>query len=297
MTAISAYDENIFYAPHLMKCSSYYSTPALYQVNKAGSSPYCLTDIFYNSVNFPPGLSGVDLQFIGDEDISLEQMDFKRSEREMSMLDYIIEAFRRLLSFIFCCDSDETIGVELTEEFREIVLSLPEDIQQQLYQNLHKVSIEEHAIALDLYEHLSPLSDTERGVILTKLFLGAYVIIDDNGDTYHEWVQRLENKVHRISSHESNDKQYAVRGSIYKEFLFSKKTIELPDGTTKEVTWFQMERYPAKFGCYLAHLWTWLLYKCTGENQGPYGSTPHRETSDPLIIYRHPPVQSSEYVD
>lgn len=118
--------------------------------------------------------------------------------------------------------------------------------------------------------------------LIYEIFKGGYVILEDDGKTYAEW-SKLKSCRERLSSHASDAKQYGIQGPIVKEWLFSRK--QLPDerGNPKVVTWFQLERYPTQWVYSIAHLWTYVLYKWTGENQGPYGSSKYQE-SFPLLL-------------
>ena len=51
-------------------------------------------------------------------------------------------------------------------------------------------------------------------------------------------------------------------------------------------TWFQMERYPSNGSMkeYALHGWTYVLYKISGKNVGPFGKSDYIDNS-PIIFY------------
>ncbi|WP_068468285.1 hypothetical protein [Candidatus Protochlamydia phocaeensis] len=204
-----------------------------------------------------------------------------RHVNHSSLVRSVVKAFKNFLGLFFGKKSPATR--ELQGEFKHLISQFPRKIQKAFLERLSKITDEERYTATYLREKIDWTGLDQKDIIL-KILNGAYVLIEDDGKTYQDWTAHLEEKHERPSSHESNAKQYAFRGPIASEGLFSKKTITLPDGTKKEATWFQLERYPAKLGYYIAHLWTWLLYKKTGLNQGPFGSSPHSEKSNPLVL-------------
>lgn len=199
------------------------------------------------------------------------------------VINPLVKAFKRFANFLL---GRSKLTTRLTKEFKFIVSKLPEVIQEQILDRFHKISEEEHQLARYLKDKLDlSSSGMDEHQLLSEIFRGGYVMIDDGGKTYEELCKNLKNKHARLSSHESNGvTQYAIRGPIVKECLFSTKEIIQPDGSTKKVSWFQLERYPAKLIYHIPHLYTWALYKLTGQNQGPYGESSHREGSNPIVL-------------
>jgi hypothetical protein len=129
--------------------------------------------------------------------------------------------------------------------------------------------------------------------LILEILKGAHVVLDDGGRSYKDWSQTKQLKDHcikRISSHESNRKaQYAIRGAVLKEFLFSQRLTTEKDRTERNMTnskatWFQLERHPIKLGYYLLHFLSWINYRITGLNQGPFGESAYTEKINPLIL-------------
>jgi hypothetical protein len=180
--------------------------------------------------------------------------------------------------------ADANRNTSSSNKFEDIFKNVPLSIKNKVQKNLKSISVEEGEIIDDLKDLIDSSKRDQWDKCLKKILKGAYVVIVDGGYMYNQWEANCENKQTRVSSHESNSIQYGIRGKVFKEVLFSKKVMELPNGTLKEVTWLQMERYPTKLGYFILHLWTWVLYKITGKNQGPYGSSSHTEKSDPLVI-------------
>ena len=116
--------------------------------------------------------------------------------------------------------------------------------------------------------------------ILEEMLKGAYLRFEDNGELYNKLVHLFHaNLQKRRSSHDSCAQQYSFSGPIVKEILF---------GVSKEnglkTTWIQFERHdtntPVNF---VLHLGDYFLYKWTGKNIGPYGSSNYTE-SNPLKV-------------
>jgi hypothetical protein len=121
-------------------------------------------------------------------------------------------------------------------------------------------------------------------LVMLELLYGAYFVIEDGGKNYDQWKKGPDSLLgikRRLSSHCSDNSQYAFRGSFFKEFLFSTKS----DENGKRVTWFQLERYPATFLMNIHHLVTYILYKFTGKNQGPFGASIYRENFNEFVLY------------
>lgn len=125
---------------------------------------------------------------------------------------------------------------------------------------------------------------------ISEILQGAHVWLDDEGKTYDEWIEKMESKEERISSHPSSDAQFSVRGPFVKELLFSKIT----DQNGKIYRWFQLENNPFQYGYFLRYIRDYFLYKLFGRNQGPYGSSVFRD-SKPLILYSHNSFTSIDF--
>lgn len=186
---------------------------------------------------------------------------------------------------------------EITNEIMQIVRQLPTKTQELLNAHLHSMTHEELYFLEYMVKNidLTRLPDEFKNnpqLLMAEVLRGAYIQIEDGGTSYDDWCAHMPDKFLRLSSHESDSPQYAFRGPIVSEALFSRKAVAQPDGTKKIVTWFQLERYPAKFGYNMLHLWTWVLYKMSGKNQGPFGDSDHREKSNPITLYLKPRTQA-----
>ena len=107
------------------------------------------------------------------------------------------------------------------------------------------------------------------------LWQGSHVIILDNGYLYNTWSQ-LPTALPRFSSH--------YRQVPVQQLLFGKTAT---DGST----WFQMEAHgfdpndiynDPDLAVY--HGQDFLKYRFHGMNVGPFGFSPHTETSHPIIL-------------
>ncbi len=92
---------------------------------------------------------------------------------------------------------------------------------------------------------------------------GAYIIILDNGLFYNSNT----GKTRCITEHNTTSPVYDIVGDPGNILV----------GLTSENhTWLQWERS----NCIsFQHLWDWFLYKWTGNNQGPYGSSTNTENN------------------
>lgn len=167
----------------------------------------------------------------------------------------------------------------VTQEFKKLVNEHVHK-HKHILDDLRITESEYHSLKI-FGEIIKELPITEKARFLREVLSGAYVQIDDGGTFYAEWVKDQNLKIEpRQSSHKSSAKQYSFQGPLFKECLFSKKKLE--DG--REVTWFQLERYPAGKLYLIPHLVTWALYRVTGKNQGPHGSSAHTENKNPLVL-------------
>lgn len=118
------------------------------------------------------------------------------------------------------------------------------------------------------------------GISAVDLWLGSHIILgNDKGRYYKEW--RCLGASPRTSSH-----YRAVRTPQYEvAFLRHGLLFGLDrDGNT----WLQMENHsagnPAAFDRIIGHCADYIEHLRTGMNIGPLGFSPHRETSNPLLV-------------
>lgn len=111
-----------------------------------------------------------------------------------------------------------------------------------------------------------------------QILVGAHVRLEDNGKAYAEWVKTMNDKKLRLSSHPSDQSQYAIQGTMIKELLFSRLE---DNGNT--YTWFQLENHPVSLGYMIRHMKDYMKYLITSENQGPYGSSKATHNA-PIIL-------------
>ena len=173
---------------------------------------------------------------------------------------------------------------EVITHFKNFISYIPDVAQSFILEKMEKITNEELYLMTYLHEYVDWTGIDQKQAI-AEILCGGYVYFDDGGQTYHHWSNHLEDKQSRISSHQSNGfKQYSIQGQIVKEMLFSKKIIKDDLGISKEVSWFQCERFNIKNGQFFRHLGTWFLYKLRKKNQGPYGESAHTEHYNPLIL-------------
>lgn len=110
-----------------------------------------------------------------------------------------------------------------------------------------------------------------------EMLSGAHIRLNDKGATCEAWA-KLAGVKNRISSHPSDGQQYAIRGALIKELLFSAISDQ-----GKIYSWFQLENNPVSFGSAVRHMIDYVKYKISAANQGPYGSSPMTDL-EPLCI-------------
>ncbi len=199
----------------------------------------------------------------------------------------LMNIFTQFINFLYGTGTQKSALSKLSTKKRKVISKLSETVRASIYKRAKGITAEEIYITNYVNSRLN-FSHEEKAKLLEEILKGAYVMIDDGGKTYGDWVNNCIQKHHRLSSHRASATQYAIRGSIVSECLFSKKIIKDSNGAEREVTWFQLERYPAKWAYHILHLWSWGIYKIAKKNQGPFGESIHQENSKPLILDLRP---------
>lgn len=168
--------------------------------------------------------------------------------------------------------------------------STKEEYNRRIYEIQRNV--ENLNLPPEQYQFLQRLME-ETGVNLVDLWQGSHIITLDNGYLYDLWSQSSKAKP-RISSHYKQVRlqQYGF-DFLDHQLLFGKTAL---DGST----WFQMEAHGfQKRDVYqdpdlvVYHGQDFLKYRIHNLNVGPFGFSPHTETSNPIIRpYR--PIQTQK---
>jgi hypothetical protein len=146
---------------------------------------------------------------------------------------------------------------------------LAEDQKREAFHNMRGATADELDILLHLFD--SPESRKLTG----EIFRGAHVRICDKGARYDDW-KTLPTAHTRDSSHDSDGDQYHVDGRLTHTILF---------GKLAGWTWLQLESHPIyDLVNLIGHGLDYYRYWRYDKNQGPYGTSPHAEHRDPLII-------------
>lgn len=147
--------------------------------------------------------------------------------------------------------------------------NLAEDQKRKARHNLRRATPDEVDILARLFE------PPESWKFAGQIFRGAHVRIYDKGARYDDW-KTLPTAGTRSSSHQSVGDQYHVDGPLTHTILF---------GKFSGWTWLQLENHPIQdVVSFVGHMVDYINYKRSGDNQGPYGSSPHAEHSNPLVI-------------
>ncbi len=203
------------------------------------------------------------------------------TNRSSSFITKILKVLRKfIVEPLF--GKKSILSKHIVLEFRKILEQLPEYLQKKILHDL-RITHEEHCFLQHLGDILKNYPDEKKLEVVKEALHGAYIQIEDGGSFYDKWVEEVPSKKRRDSSHRSSAPQYSFQGPLCKECLFSKKWVKDAEGE-REVTWFQLERYPVERAWLFAHFFTWIIYKFTGENQGPHGTSSHTEYSDPIVL-------------
>ncbi|MBA3957760.1 MAG: hypothetical protein H0X51_05125 [Parachlamydiaceae bacterium] len=202
----------------------------------------------------------------------------------------VVKAFQRLMHYLLdkgklTIDQYE-LNIRVDSEYGEasakmlgILKSMFFEKQKKKYYQAIRHLAEAKGNQKDLIKDLAKLSK------IGEILKGGYLRIEDGGETYRKWAKFKERKK-RWSSHRSEGQQYAIRGNFVKEALFGQVRIN-----GKLHSWIQLERHPAKFGYHTRHLVTYVQYKWTNKNQGPWGDSRHTEKRNPLrVAHLAPPA-------
>ncbi len=161
------------------------------------------------------------------------------------------------------------VAVAMQEEVK-ICPKLLKNIQKQF----KHATPEEIIVIVDI---LSLCVESKRD--LEEFFKGGHLVIEDDGELYNKW-NTFTRKTDRnnSSSHDSIDKQFSIQGPLVKECLIGTRMVG-----DKKATWIQLESHPTSVLHVIGHLVSFLKYKLTGKNQGPYGQSKYTEKK-PCII-------------
>jgi len=146
---------------------------------------------------------------------------------------------------------------------------LAADEKREAHDKLRRAAPDEYSILSLLFEI------PEAWKFTGEIFRGAHVRICDKGARYCDW-KTLPTADTRRSSHRSDGDQYHVDGPLSHTILF---------GKFSGWTWLQLEGSPIQdLVSLIGHGWDYLKYLRSGDNQGPYGSSPHAENNNPLVL-------------
>jgi len=202
------------------------------------------------------------------------------TNRSSSFVTQILKFLRKyILEPLF--GKKSTLSTHIALEFRKLIEGLPVYLQKKILHDL-RVTQAEFCFLEHLGAIISKYPDSEKLEVVKHALHGAYIQIEDGGRFYDEWVRTVHPKKSRHSTHASSASQYSFQGPLCKECLFSKKWVEDAQGA-REVSWFQLERYPVERAWLFAHFFSWVVYKFTGENQGPHGTSEHTE-ANPIVL-------------
>ena len=154
--------------------------------------------------------------------------------------------------------------------------------------SLRNINEDEARILNDILSILNGEKIEKKIEILTKLFNGAQVHLKGE-HYYHRWKTGKHFSRENLSSHDSNKAQYSVRGAVVIACLVGTRKDENGDIHT----WFQFERHQVGGSNIIdfmintiAHLCNWILYRFTGKNIGPHGSSQYTD-NNPFFLEKN----------
>ena len=119
---------------------------------------------------------------------------------------------------------------------------------------------------------------------LVHLFKGGHFVIEDGGKCWQEGA-KMEGSKPRRSSHQSLDSQYSFQSKLVKECLFGTRMVN-----GKKCSWVQLESHATGIRNILGHFLSFIQYKLSGKNIGPYGKSAYTEAR-PLSLKIPPRAQ------
>ncbi len=173
---------------------------------------------------------------------------------------------------------------------------LPEQNRKKILQ-IYKKATESELILIDFM-----LGKMEHPEQVIHFFLGAHIELHgDDGENYKKWKRVFgahgkDSMKSRISSHQSEDPQFAIAGPLLSEALFGTRFVD--NDNKSKCTWIQLESRPVtspkewfknrrEFVQLLIDLFLHLLdfidYRWNQNNIGPYGKSTFTE-KNPLVI-------------
>ncbi len=174
-------------------------------------------------------------------------------------------------------------GLEDTEENRALRAKVEQTFNEEIPSYNELVVLED---VVNIINEIPTGSMNKQGKanLLAEILQGAHVRINDGGKLYEKWSALGAES--RISSHPSKEgsTQYGINGPWVHEVLFGVLEQDV-NGGPSDVTFFQLENsaFGRGFGDSILHCWDYILYKTTGDNQGPYGGSSHTD-SKPISL-------------
>lgn len=184
------------------------------------------------------------------------------------------------------------ISRKVIGEFRQLLGKIPLSFQKSIFRELSEISKSERELFEYLDSHID-FTKCDRTTVMLEILKGAYCMFDDDAKAYNKFAG-LDGAEARISSHESDDVQFAICGSFIKTSLFSRKKIKDSEGNLRPVSWMQLERYPLTLKLAVAHWSAYIIYKLIKQNIGPYGTSIYKEDNPlilPLLSKKNPPSE------
>ncbi len=196
--------------------------------------------------------------------------------------------------------NEVTVKEDITAKLIDKLLpfALPQVQIGKFKESLNRASYREKKFLLDVIEQLhgyaykkcEGITEDEKFRIylqlLSEFLRGGQVHFDDGGKLYEAWhtckLSDFDSKGEEssalasrdgLSSHQSDDPQFSIRGNSINEGLFGTRTFK----NGKKHTWLQLESHSTGITNLVGHLLAYVEYKMTGHNVGQYGNSKYKE--------------------
>lgn len=186
-----------------------------------------------------------------------------------------LEIFNELFNAIPLKELAARVKTTLPEDLKEIIEKIGAFSNEQLLKSFLTATPEEIQFIREIVNEFEVNNHQ-----MCHILWGAFVHLQDDAKKHAQWEENFKNKRIRTysSSHGSDGEQYAITTHIFSELLWGRNTLN-----GESFTWFQAERHKAGLGYHIRHLFDFILYCKSGENQGPWGHSPFTE-KDPMIL-------------
>lgn len=194
--------------------------------------------------------------------------------------------------FFYKMNSDELMG-RVSEKLPNSLIEQINKIEGINHARFFRRILKSESLEVEILRDLHTMHNI-KDEDLAEVLKGGHFCIKDGGQMFKQWEDAIakssqfedltedkKKKKHaRMSSHRSDPgfSQYGVQGPAMRELIFSRITKD-----DAIYTWIQAESHPTSLGHIIRHMKSYMAYKITNMNQGPYGDSNATE-SKPIVL-------------